>query len=57
MGYYWEEKEVFDKLKVIMDKAFLEVWQVYKQRQVNPRMAAYILAVDRVVKIMRLRGR
>jgi glutamate dehydrogenase/leucine dehydrogenase len=56
MGYFWEKEEVFAKLKKIMDKAFNEVWQIYQDRQVNPRMAAYILAVDRVVKAMKLRG-
>ncbi len=56
MGYYWEEKEVFEKLKVIMDKSFDEVWRVYQERQVTPRLAAYIKSVTRVVEAMRLRG-
>lgn len=56
MGYYWEKDEVWAKLKVIMDKAFGEVWGVYTSKKVNPRMAAYILAVDRVVKAMKLLG-
>ncbi len=56
MGYYWGEKEVYGKLKRVMDKAFKEVWQVYQKKKVNPRMAAYILAVDRVVQAMKLRG-
>lgn len=54
--YYWEKEEVFIKLKKIMDKAFNEVWAVYQKRRVTPRMAAYILAVERVVKAMKLRG-
>ena len=57
MGYYWDEEEVEHKLKKIMDKAFQEVWQVGQVKKVNLRMAAYILAVDRVVKAMRLRER
>ncbi|MFH0942982.1 MAG: Glu/Leu/Phe/Val dehydrogenase [Candidatus Beckwithbacteria bacterium] len=55
-GYYWEKDEVFAKLKAIMDKAFGEVWEIYKTKQVNPRMAAYILAVERVVRAMKLRS-
>ncbi len=55
MGYYWEEAEVFAKLKVIMDRAFDEVWSVYNERKVTPRMAAYIKAVSRVVEAMKLR--
>jgi len=53
---YWKKDEVFKKLKVIMDKAFGEVWKVYKKRKVNMRMAAYILAVNRVIKAMQLKG-
>ncbi len=57
MGYYWTKEEVWAKLKVLMDKAFADTWQIYTTKKVNPRMAAYILAVDRVVKAMKLRGR
>ncbi len=57
MGYYWKKEEVFEKLKVIMDKAFMEVWTRYKERKTSLRMAAYVGAVDRVVKAMRLKGR
>ena len=57
MGYYWEKDEVFKKLKALMDKAFAQVWQIYNSKKnINPRMAAYILAVDRVVKALRLRS-
>lgn len=56
-GYYWPKDEVFAKLKALMDKAFTDVWQIYKTKRVNPRLAAYILAVDRVVKAMEWRGR
>ena len=54
-GYYWAKDEVFAKLKTLMDKAFADIWQIYTSRRVNPRLAAYILAVDRVVKAMLLR--
>jgi len=37
MGYYWEEAEVFEKLKIIMDKAFDEMWALYSQG--NPKFA------------------
>jgi glutamate dehydrogenase/leucine dehydrogenase len=57
MGYYWEKEEVFEKLKVIMDRAFMRVWTKYNEEEVSLRMAAYMGAVDRVVEAMRLRGR
>lgn len=55
MGYYWEEKEVFAKLKVIMDRAFDEMWEVYHSDTMTPRLAAYIKSVSRVVRAMKLR--
>ena len=56
-GYYWEKAEVFSKLKRIMDDSFAAVWKIMTEKKVNPRLAAYILAVDRVVQAMKLRGR
>src|SRR3989344_3443063 len=56
MGYYWEKNEVFAKLKVLMDKAFGQMWETYTKKRVTPRMAAYILALDRVVKAMQTRN-
>lgn len=56
MGYYWEKEEVFSKLKKIMDKAFLEVWEKMEELSINPRMAAYTLSVSRVVRALRLRS-
>jgi glutamate dehydrogenase/leucine dehydrogenase len=56
MGYYWEKEEVFEKLKKIMRDAFEKVWEMYSDNKVNPRMAAYMVSVDRVVKAMKLRG-
>ena len=56
MGYYWEKNEVFAKLKVLMDKAFGQMWETYTKKRVTPRMAAYILALGRVVKAMQTRN-
>jgi len=55
-GYYWEKSEVNAKLEAIMKRAFGEFWGKYKGLKVTPRMAAYAVAVDRVVKAMKLRG-
>jgi len=61
-GYYWEEKEVEEKLKKIMDKASQLVWENFNSLQennkgANLRLAAYSLAVRRVVQAMTLRGK
>lgn len=56
MGYYWDEVEVFAKLEKKMDKAFGEVMDVYQEKDVSMRMAAYIKGVGRIVEAMKLRG-
>ena len=40
-----------------MEKSFMRVWTKYNEEKVSLRMAAYMGAVDRVVKAMKLRGK
>ncbi len=54
--YYWTEKEVFDKLKIIMVKAFNDVWQTAQEMEVDLRTASFILALKRIATAIRLRG-
>jgi glutamate dehydrogenase (NAD(P)+) len=55
-SFFWTEGEVTDRLHRVMTKAFREVTAVSKERNVRLRDAAYILALQRVVEAMRLRG-
>ena len=60
-GYYWSEEDVKERLRKIMAQASQLVWQNFSklsenQQDVNLRLAAYSLAVQRVVKAMTLRG-
>jgi glutamate dehydrogenase/leucine dehydrogenase len=55
-GLYWTADEVHDRLDKIMTKAFDEVYEIHVKQKVNMRMAAYMLAVQRVVEAMKLRG-
>lgn len=55
-AFMWEEDYINTTLAKIMGKAFAEIWQVSKERQVPMRMAAYMVALDRVVKAKKLRG-
>ncbi len=55
-GYYWKLEEVHKNLDEKMTKAFNEVLNVYEEKKINTRMAAYIVAVNRVVEAMKLRG-
>ena len=39
-----------------MTRAFNEVLNVYEEKKINTRMAAYVVAVNRVAEAMKLRG-
>lgn len=57
MGYYWTEKEVNEKLERIMVQAFQEVYEMYRQhKDVDMRIAAYMVAIKRVAEAMQVRG-
>lgn len=55
-NYYWDESEVHEKLNRKMTEAFHTVLATSKKRNVHMRTAAYMVAVERVVAVMRLRG-
>jgi len=55
-GLYWPVEEIHDRLDKIMTKAFNDVYDMHLKHNVNMRMAAYILAVQRVAEAMKLRG-
>jgi len=52
----WSEEEVNCKLEETMKAAFADVWNKAKESNVSLRMAAYMVAVDRVVKAKKYRG-
>lgn len=54
--YYWSEKEVYERLDKKMTVAYHSVLNTSKKYNINMRQAAYVIAVERVVKAMRLRG-
>jgi glutamate dehydrogenase (NAD(P)+) len=56
MGYFWTEERVNSSLEQIMVKSFGDVVEVSEKHQVSLRIAAYILAIDRVAATYRLRG-
>jgi len=55
-GYYWTAEEVYQKLDQKMTKAFWDVMETMEKYKVDPRTAAYIVAVDRVAKAVKIRG-
>jgi glutamate dehydrogenase (NAD(P)+) len=55
-GYFWQESVVNQQLEHIMRSSFDDVVRYAETHTVNNRIAAYMLAIDRVAKTIRLRG-
>jgi glutamate dehydrogenase (NAD(P)+) len=55
-GYFWNEKLVNQRLEEIMVESFDAVVHYAETHSVNNRIAAYMLALDRVAAAIRLRG-
>ena len=55
-GYFWDEETVNTRLERIMTRSFADVYALALRHKVNTRVAAYMLAVDRVAAMHRLRG-
>ena len=55
-SFKWQEVEVKQKLAVIMEEAFAEVWKVHQDYQVSLRIAAYMIALQRTAETKKLRG-
>jgi glutamate dehydrogenase/leucine dehydrogenase len=56
MNYYWTKDAVLRRLDTKMTLAFNAVLDTSKTHEVYMRDAAYMVAIDRVVKAMELRG-
>lgn len=54
--FYWTEEYVFEELDRKATKAFAAVYEMYRRREVGMRVAAYLVAVQRVAEAVRLRG-
>jgi glutamate dehydrogenase (NAD(P)+) len=55
-GYFWKESVVNEQLETIMVAAFEDVVRFAETHSVNNRIAAYMLAIDRVAYTIRQRG-
>ncbi len=54
--YYWDETMVNERLDHKMTNAFLAVHKMAQDKKVDTRVAAYLVAVNRVAQAVRLRG-
>ena len=55
-GYYWTEEEVNEKLYKKMTVAFENVYTVATTRNINMRLAAYMVGVRKTAEASRFRG-
>ncbi|HEY7194740.1 MAG TPA: Glu/Leu/Phe/Val dehydrogenase [Gemmatimonadales bacterium] len=55
-GYFWDEETVNRRLETILVRSFGEVMTMASRYKVANRIASYIVAVDRVAAMHRLRG-
>ncbi len=53
---FWSEEEVNNRLEKIMVESFENVYAISKEKNINMRLAAYIVAMGRVVEAIQLRG-
>jgi len=54
--FFWTQKEVEDRMEHIMVDSFASVVDMARRFQVSNRIAAYMLGVNRVADITRMRG-
>jgi glutamate dehydrogenase (NAD(P)+) len=55
-GYFWDEKTVVERLEAITVRSFADVLEVANRHSVDMRTAAYMLSVERVAVVHRIRG-
>ena len=55
-GYFWDEETVNNRLEKIMMRSFEEVTTMARKHNLDNRIGAYMLAIERVAAVHRLRG-
>ncbi len=55
-GYFWPESLVNERLEQMMTESFEDVYAYAQRHSVSLRIAAYMLAIDRVAFALKLRG-
>ena len=55
-GYFWTEEEVNTRLEAKMVQAYSAVLETAQKYKVDMRVAAYIVAINRVATVTKLRG-
>jgi glutamate dehydrogenase (NAD(P)+) len=56
MGYYWRNERVQEDLSRLMKEAFRSVLETSIQYKINMRVAAFVVAIQRVTRVAEMRG-
>lgn len=56
LGYFWTEERVNRRADRVMKQAFEQVYQVSQKHNVSLRIAAYVVAIQKVADTQKLRG-
>jgi len=56
LGYFWTEERVNRRADRMMKQAFESVFEVAEKYDITLRLAAYVLAIDKVARTKKLRG-
>ncbi len=56
LGYFWDEPDVNNRLTRMMNEAFENVYKTAMEYATSLRLGAYIYAIDKVSKVLKLRG-
>ncbi|MBI4429331.1 MAG: Glu/Leu/Phe/Val dehydrogenase [Ignavibacteriales bacterium] len=56
VGYFWSLDRVNSRLERMMSEAFISVYESAERYKVSLRIGAYILAIDKVARTLKLRG-
>ena len=55
-GYYWEEDEIHELLEDKMSKSFDDIYEFHEIRQVDMRLAAYVVGIRKTAEAVRYRN-
>jgi glutamate dehydrogenase (NAD(P)+) len=55
-NFYWKQEEVYERLDMKMTTAFHAVHEMAQARRIHNRLAAYLVAVQRVAEAVAMRG-
>ncbi len=55
-GYYWEDDEIHELLEEKMNKSFDDIYDFHETRQVDMRLAAYVMGIRKTAEAIRYRN-